>query len=196
MDRLLKTFWAYLEIYSVRILPTLVIGIIIEVVFLFILKKSVKYKEKPVWTVTCGTFLSLAIAAIIVMTLYDRIPGTKYSFRLQLFGSYIESFRERDVETLLQIIMNIVMFVPVGLFLPCCFRKFERNRFVLLGAFFLSGAIEVIQGITKIGMFEFDDVLGNVLGAEIGFGIYWILGKIFRKVKLGRRGNSNEKNRS
>lgn len=53
MDRLLKNFWAYLEIYSVRILPTLVIGIIIEVMFLFILKKCVKYKEKPVWTVIC-----------------------------------------------------------------------------------------------------------------------------------------------
>ena len=87
MDRLLKNFWAYLEIYSVRILPTLVIGIIIEVMFLFILKKCVKYKEKPVWTVICGTFLFLAIAAIIVMTLYGRIPGTEYSFRLQLFVS-------------------------------------------------------------------------------------------------------------
>ena len=92
------------------------IGTIIEVMFLFILKKCVKNKEKPVWTVICGTFLSLAIAAIIVMTLYGRIPGTEYSFRLQLFGSYIESFRERDVETLLQIIMNVVMFIPMGFF--------------------------------------------------------------------------------
>ena len=113
-----------------------------------------------------------------------------------MFGSYIEAFGNKNIEILLQIIMNIVMFVPVGLFLPCCFQKFEKNRFVLLGALILSGTIELIQGITKIGMFEFDDILGNVLGAEIGFGIYWILSRSFRKVKLGRRGNSNEKNKS
>lgn len=181
MDRLLKNFWAYLEIYSVRILPTLVIGTIIEVMFLFILKKCVKNKEKPVWTVICGTFLSLAIAAIIVMTLYGRIPGTEYSFRLQLFGSYIESFRERDVETLLQIIMNVVMFIPMGFFLPGCFKRFEKNRYVFFVALISSGTIELIQGFARIGMFELDDILGNVLGAEVG---YWIWRGVLKGIEI------------
>lgn len=171
MDRLIKNFWAYLELYSERILPALVIGILIEVVFLFILKKHAKYKEKPALTVICGTFLSFTIAIIIVMTLYDRIPGREYSFRLLLFGSYIESFRERDVETLLQIIMNVVMFIPIGFFLPCCFKRFENSRYVFGVVLISSGIIEMIQGFARIGMFELDDILGNVLGAEIG---YWI----------------------
>lgn len=144
-------------------------------------KRSTNYTENPFRTLVCGCVLSLSVAVIVIMTLYERTPGTVFAFRLQLLGSYREAFSNGNIEILLQIIMNIVMFAPVGLFLPCCFRKFERNRFILLGAFFLSGAIEIIQGITKIGMFESDDIVGNVLGAEIGFGIYWILNRVFRK---------------
>ena len=65
--------------------------------------------------------------------------------------------------------MNVVMFVPIGLLLPCCFRKFEKNKRIFLTALICSSGIELLQGIFKIGMLETDDVLGNVLGAEIGF---------------------------
>ena len=141
--------------------------------------------------------LGIFLTAIVWVLMKKR--STKYTenpFRTLFCSCVLSLSGNKNIESLLQIIMNIVMFVPVGLFLPCCFQKFEKNRFVLLGALILSGTIELIQGITKIGMFEFDDILGNVLGAEIGFGIYWILSRSFRKVKLGRRGNSNEKNKS
>lgn len=197
MNELWANFLGYLSLYRSYIIPVFVLGIFLTaIVWVLMKKRSTKYTENPFRTLFCSCVLSLSVAVIIIMTLYGRTQGTEFAFRLRLFGSYIEAFGNKNIEILLQIIMNIVMFVPVGLFLPCCFQKFEKNRFVLLGELILSGTIELIQGITKIGMFEFDDILGNVLGAEIGFGIYWILSRSFRKVKLGRRGNSNEKNKS
>lgn len=37
----------------------------------------------------------------------------------------------------------------------------------------ISILIETAQGVMHVGMFEVDDMLGNVLGAEIGFGAYY-----------------------
>lgn len=140
--------------------------------FLVLVKTGyTKYSEKPVSAIISGLFLSFSIAVVIVMTIYGRTPGDKFAFRFLPFDSYIEVFVSGNVEVLLQIIMNVVMFVPVGLFLPCCFKAFEKNRTVFLSTLAASVGIELIQGIARLGMFELDDILGNVLGAEIG---YWI----------------------
>lgn len=40
---------------------------------------------------------------------------------------------------------------------------------MILYSFLLSFAIELIQEITLIGLFEIDDVIHNTLGASVGF---------------------------
>ena len=40
---------------------------------------------------------------------------------------------------------------------------------------FFSVTIETIQFFNKIGVFEIDDILGNILGAQIGLGLYSLL---------------------
>lgn len=77
--------------------------------------------------------------------------------------------------------MNIVMFVPVGILLPCCFQWFEKNKRVFLFIVIFSGIIECTQGIFRMGMFEADDILGNVLGAELGFSLFYLVRKICQK---------------
>lgn len=79
--------------------------------------------------------------------------------------------------------MNVVIFVPIGLFLPSCFEKFEKNKPLFLTALISSKSIEIVQGVARIGMFELDDILGNVVGAEIGFGVYWGMKVLFKKCK-------------
>lgn len=181
MDTLLATFWGYLKIYQSYIRQVWIIGLFFEVIFLILLKKGyTKYTEKNVTIMLCGLLLSFSIAVVITMTLYGRTPREEFAFRFQLFGSYIEVFQDNNVELLLQIVMNVVMFVPLGIFLPCCFQIFEKNWLLFLMAVLCSGSIEFIQGITRIGMFELDDLLGNVVGAEIGFFIWWIISKLVK----------------
>ena len=107
------------------------------------------------------------------MTILGRTSGKEFEVRLLPFGSDIEAFLEGDVEVLLQNIMNVVMFVPSGLLLPCCFEKLEKNKRIFLTVLICSSGIELLQGILKIGMLEMDDVLGNVCSErrlDFGFG--------------------------
>lgn len=181
MDSLISNGWGYLQIYRLQITLCLLFGGLIEMIVLFMQKKGyIRYKNRNFKTILCEVFLLFSITVVITMTLYGRAPREEFAFRFQLFGSYIEVFRDNNVELLLQIIMNVIMFVPLGLFLPCCFRVFGKNRLVFLTALFSSGGIELIQGIARIGMFEMDDILGNVVGAEIGYLIWWGMIRIYK----------------
>ena len=53
----------------------------------------------------------------------------------------------------------------------------------LLSAFITSMVIEVTQVVTKMGYGQTDDVITNVIGAAIGFGILWTV----QKIKLTNR---------
>ena len=49
-------------------------------------------------------------------------------------------------------------------------------KVVLIG-FLLSASIEIIQLVFKIGLFEFDDMIGNTIGCLIGA----VIGKMVKK---------------
>ena len=68
-------------------------------------------------------------------------------------------------------ILNVLIFIPVGVLLGCAFDKMKWWKAVLLGASF-SILIEVLQYFTKRGFAEFDDVFHNTLGCLIGFGLF------------------------
>lgn len=179
MEALIANFWGYLKLYQSKLILVLLIGALLEILFLVLARKGyTKYEKNLYSTMISGLILSLSSACILVLTLYGRKPREDYSFRLGLFASYIEVFRLKDAELLLQILMNILVYIPVGFLLPCCFEKLEKNRNVLLIILGISFGIEMIQGIFRLGMFETDDILGNVLGAEVGFLIYLGLKRI------------------
>lgn len=182
MNALIGNFFGYLKLYTSRIIPFLLIGAFFECLFLFLTYKGyIRYKQRSYGRIISSIFLSLSIALVIVMTLYGRQPGMENEYRFQLFASYIEVFKEKNVEVLLQIIMNIFMFIPIGFLLPYCFKKFEKNKTVFFTAILFSGIIECTQGIFRMGMFEADDILGNVFGAELGFFFFCFMRKICQK---------------
>lgn len=75
---------------------------------------------------------------------------------------------------------NLILFVPLGCFLPAFF-KCQRNYFVFLLTVVLSvGVIEVVQLYTLLGSLDIDDLILNTVGASIGF-VFWL---IFRKKTL------------
>jgi glycopeptide antibiotics resistance protein len=84
---------------------------------------------------------------------------------------------------LLEIILNVVMFVPIGFLMPCVIRNFKYRKtagFALCFTIF----IEVTQLLTHRGFFEFDDIINNFLGACIGMLLYiWFLEKNRRYAK-------------
>ena len=81
-----------------------------------------------------------------------------------------------------QVILNVLVFIPVGVLLGCASDKMKWWKVLLFGASF-SILIEVLQYVTKRGFAEFDDVFNNTLGCLIGFVLYaaiaWVIKNVF-----------------
>lgn len=64
---------------------------------------------------------------------------------------------------------NVVMFVPLGLFLPLLFRTLQRFwRFLLVCALAIV-VVESAQALLLVGSADVDDLILNLCGASIGF---------------------------
>lgn len=85
-------------------------------------------------------------------------------------------------------LMNVFLFVPMGLFLPFVFvgDTGKRILFTILFGLLMSVTIEAIQYFGDLGIAETDDVICNTVGTAIGSCAYllsllWI--KLFNKTK-------------
>lgn len=113
------------------------------------------------------------LAAYILFILMETVIGRKAGalrMELVLFWSY--SYPELRME----IILNYLFFIPLGLLLYLCFGKKYGLRVVIAG-FLLSTSIELIQLIFRIGLFEFDDIIGNTIGCFIGAAVGKMCGR-------------------
>lgn len=90
------------------------------------------------------------------------------------FWSYIAYFKGEDDSLLNENIMNVVVFVPVGLLAGLASRSINLLRALLIGVC-ISITIEVLQFTFEKGFAELDDVMHNTLGCMIGYGISRLL---------------------
>lgn len=78
---------------------------------------------------------------------------------------------------------NVIMFIPLGFFIPCMLTKYNTfGRCMLLCAIVVT-AIELVQLFTLLGSCDIDDLILNITGAAIGYGIYLPIRKILIKIK-------------
>lgn len=97
------------------------------------------------------------------------------SKQVELFWSYRAWFAG-DSRLGLQILGNIAFFVPFGYLLSELVKK-EKWWRALFIAFLLSCFIEMLQAATHRGLFEFDDIFNNTLGALIGITLHNVIGR-------------------
>ena len=72
------------------------------------------------------------------------------------------------MKDLLENILNIVMLLPIGIFLPLAYGKKIDWKIGLLIGCCISFSIELLQLVLCRGLFEFDDIIHNSLGFLIG----------------------------
>ena len=134
------------------------------------------------------TALFLAYCAGMLWLLFDRpgsIEGIPYweqvarqvnliPFRtLRLFTQLLDSPRPEFVRAaVINLGGNIIMFIPLGFLLPRVFPKCNSLSRVLLATAAIITAVEVTQLFTLVGSCDIDDLILNVLGSGLGFGIH------------------------
>ena len=114
------------------------------------------------------------LSFVLTITIIERVPRRKLRYNLELFWT-IKRIVAGRTYLAWEIFWNVVMFIPLGLMVSALLKRPWLS--VLIGVL-VSTAIEVAQLLTRRGLFEFDDIIYNSVGAVIGFLLYLLLKKI------------------
>ncbi len=121
-----------------------------------------------------GAVLLLAewVFLVLCAIVFFRETSAERGYNLMPFWSYWD-YGEHSyfMEMFGENILNVLLFVPIGLLAGCGLRGMTFKKVLLLSGG-LSIFIELLQFIFKKGFCETDDVIHNVLGCLIGYGLW------------------------
>ncbi|MGI5891528.1 MAG: VanZ family protein [Bacillota bacterium] len=107
-----------------------------------------------------------------------QLPSFDQAFNIiPLFtiGGYLRAIASGGMNTSIiidNLVGNILLFVPWGFLLPLIFKKSKSLRQVLLAGMIFVLCIEAMQFVTRLGSFDIDDLILNLVGVLIGYGIF------------------------
>ena len=121
-----------------------------------------------------GSVLLLAewVCLVLCTNVLFRETSAERGYNLMPFWSYWD-YGEHSyfIEMFGENILNVLLFMPIGFLAGCGLRGMTFKKVLLLGSGF-SVFIELLQFVFKKGFCETDDVIHNVLGCIIGFGLW------------------------
>lgn len=99
---------------------------------------------------------------------------------LETIRLYVGLLKNSTRESLIRhaivnLVGNVVMFIPLGWFLPRIWIRLQGLFKTLLLSFGLICLVELVQYVTALGSCDVDDLMLNLLGVYFGYGI-WRLG--------------------
>lgn len=122
--------------------------------------------------------LSSYYFVVLCSTVIYRSRIESVDFNFTPFWSYSAIINNEPSITKLEVILNIILFVPIGLLLGIFRntdneRKLKKSNLYYFMIFFigivLSLSIEISQFVFHKGFSETDDVIHNTLGCVIGY---------------------------
>ena len=136
----------------------------------------------------------LYVIAVLFLAIASRQPGETAGLNMQPFlalkraivlkgPSIFSGIRIRSKIMLMDIILNLLLFVPFGFIVPCFSKKLAHWWAVMPMALCFSSFIEFTQFTAQLGTADVDDLINNTIGAFIG----WVLYMIVLKKKMTER---------
>lgn len=119
----------------------------------------------------------LYLFAMGYITIFSRSErrGTEI---LLSFNSVQDAIRTHSTEPLQHLLMNIVMFIPVGLLFSMIRPGYtDRWRLIIPLGLVFTTIIETTQLLLRLGQCDVEDLVANTLGACIGLLLY----KVYRR---------------
>lgn len=142
--------------------------------------KSSENKMKRITGILLIVYL-LVLSWIILFKMQLSISELKnMNFRSINLIPFSESVIVNGKVDISEILLNIVAFVPFGIYISMLKPNWNFGKKVL-PIFCVSLAYEIIQFIFAIGGSDITDLIGNTLGGVIGIGIFVLLYGIFGK---------------
>ena len=96
-------------------------------------------------------------------------PGMGFGgVNLRLFRAWKEAWNNFSVNNWANVLLNILMFVPMGVLIPMTFKKC-RGGWIVLVALGSTLLVECLQLLSGGGVFDVDDLFANALGCLMGY---------------------------
>lgn len=149
-------------------------------------KKRGKRLYHPAAVVLFLLYIALLSYLLFFSETYGRTMSERdYRYNLELFKEIKRFWTNSDVlgwkTVLLNVVGNILAFMPFGFLLPMV-SKIGKNFFGTLAlSLCFSLVAEILQLVTRVGAFDVDDLFLNTIGGVIGFLGYCIIWKPFLK---------------
>jgi len=124
-------------------------------------------------------YISILVYFLFFADMFGRTSSaTNYRYNLtpfkeiQRFIVYSGHLGVASVFT--NLIGNVVAFIPFGIFLPILTNNRLKICQVTISTFALTLSIELIQLMSRVGIFDVDDIILNTLGGIIGYLMFFV----------------------
>ncbi|MEK4661310.1 VanZ family protein [Priestia sp. FSL H7-0729] len=132
------------------------------------------------WLHSKFMFLIVACMAVLytlimgnLLFVSGRTAGMYYQYNLIPFETIrpllLERERYHTDAWVKNLFGNIVLFIPLGIWIPWLFRRCHSFLTFTSTVVLLLLGVEVTQLITRVGSFDVDDIILNTIGAWIGY---------------------------
>jgi len=148
------------------------ISIIFCIGYKLIYQKLMKGKRKISKKKILLYSISICYFAVVFGAVFLNRVAVYKEVNLHLLSSYLEAYHNMSPSLIRNIILNILLFVPLGIFLPLYTNKLDKIHLVVPIGFLITLIIEIMQYRTGFGIFEIADLLNNTTGVLIGYGLY------------------------
>ena len=121
------------------------------------------------------------VLALAYITFFSREVREETVIKLVPFNSFAKALRTHSPDTINHLLLNIALFVPMGLLFPMIYpEKLSTIFFVLPIGLMCTTLIESLQLILRLGHCDIDDIIANTLGTLLGYLFYKISRSLFR----------------
>lgn len=163
------------------------VGLLAGIVFLIILKIYEiffgGFRKRTLLSREVLYFCTIIyVSAVLKLAFFSREPGSCKGLDLVLFSSWNEGVRGQAF-----FIENILMFIPFGILFPFIFKRFRKGWICVMCGFMCSVLLEGMQFVTERGFCQLDDVVANIVGTLIGWGIFKLMDRTDRWIRRRKK---------
>lgn len=151
------------------------LGLFLTVLFTVYLAKCQREGKLELRQAVCFWVSFVYIYMVYLITIFSRSPRSEAEYMLTPFWSYAFIIQYENEAVLQENILNLLLFMPVGVLLQEALHTRKAVKWITLGALALSISIEVLQLLLKRGLFEWDDMFHNALGAYVSCRIWYAI---------------------
>lgn len=84
---------------------------------------------------------------------------------------------------MINILGNIIAFMPMGFFIPIIFNKKRSLLKLVLFSAGISLFIELLQFRFSVGSFDIDDIILNTFGGALGFYLFYFMYELYNSIR-------------